>query len=230
MESFFRFTKDIILSSVIFATDTKSPCMIVRIVFLSLFLLLLPILSFPVMDGEDGNPPDTKPKPAPKATPSIFIMGKGEQSVTRMVDFMLDFNSKLDTNYLRKVLKIYISECTLEGINYDVAVCQMCLETGFLRFNGSVSRFQNNYCGLGAINSLAAGDWFGSMEEGIRAHIQHLKAYCSLEPLKTKQVDMRFHNVKRGIVFTIYDLTGRWATDPRYGDKIHYLIKKLYNH
>jgi len=68
------------------------------------------------------------------------------------------------------------------------------------------------------------------MEEGIRAHIQHLKAYCSLEPLKSKQVDMRFHNVKRGIVFTIYDLTGRWATDPRYGDKIHYLIKKLYNH
>jgi len=34
----------------------------------------------------------------------------------------------------------------------------MCLETGFLRFNGSVSRFQNNYCGLGAINSLTAGD------------------------------------------------------------------------
>jgi len=85
-------------------------------------------------------------------------MGKGEQPVTRMVDFMLDFNSKLDTNYLRKVLKLYISECALEGVNYDVAVCQMCLETGFLRFNGSVSRFQNNYCGLGAINSLTAGD------------------------------------------------------------------------
>ena len=199
-----------------------------RIICLSLLILIHPIISLAATEGEGDKSPDTKPTPALGAAPSIFIMDKGQQSIPRMVDFMLEFNGKLDTNYIQKLLKIYVSECSLEGINYDIAVCQMCLETGFLRFNGSVSRFQNNFCGLGAINSTAAGDWFGSMAEGIRAHIQHLKAYGSVDPLTNKQVDTRFHHVTRGTVFTIHDLTGKWATDPKYGEKIDYLLKRLY--
>jgi len=146
-----------------------------------------------------------------------------------MIRFMVHHNQTLDTSYLSLLLKTYISESQLEGVNYDVAVCQMCLETGFLRFNGSVSRFQNNFCGLGAINASAAGDWFNSMEEGIRAHIQHLKAYASTDPLNTAPVDKRFHHVRRGTVFTVHDLTGRWATDPKYGEKLDYLLRKLYS-
>jgi len=162
------------------------------------------------------------------ATPSIFILDRGQQPVARMSAFIRDHNRSVDTGYLHRLLNTYITEATAEGINYDIAVIQMCLETGFLRFNGTVSRFQNNFCGLGATGSTVAGDWFGSMEEGIRAHIQHLKAYASTDPLKNQVVDKRFHHVRRGTVFTIHDLTGRWATDPRYGEKLAYLLKKLY--
>ena len=193
----------------------------IRAVFFLVFLFLIPIISHPETE-EEGK------RRGVNAAPSIFIMDKGQKPVPRMISFMMEHNRTLDTSYLIRMLTLYVSECQLEGVNYDVAVCQMCLETGFLRFNGSVSRFQNNFCGLGAINASVAGDWFDSMKEGIRAHIQHLKAYASTEPLNTPPVDNRFHHIRRGTVFTVYDLTGRWATDPKYGEKLEYLLMKLY--
>jgi len=160
--------------------------------------------------------------------PSIFIMDKGVKPPAHLIAFMLENNCTLDTAYVKRLIKTYIIECEREGVNYEVAFCQMCLETGFLRFSGSVSRFQNNFAGLGAVSAYSAGDWFGSMEEGVRAHIQHLKAYASFEPLKSPAVDKRLKNVRRGTVFTVHDLTGRWATDPDYGQKLSFLLKKLY--
>jgi len=203
--------------------------MLYRAVFLLLFVFQMPVISHSEIDeGGVRKGSAFDPKPAPKAAPSIFIMDKGFKPIPAIISFMLQHNKSLDTIYLTRLLRTYISECHLEGVNYDIAVVQMCLETGFLRFNGSVSRFQNNFCGLGAVTASAAGDWFGSMEEGIRAHIQHLKAYASTDPLNTAAVDKRFQHVRRGTVFTIYDLTGRWATDPKYGEKLDYLLKKLY--
>ncbi len=203
--------------------------MLHRVAFILLFVFLIPVISLPAVDEEGGRKGSAiDPKPAPKAAPSIFIMDKGYKPVPGLISFMLQHNRSLDTIYLARLLKTYISESQLEGVNYDVAVVQMCLETGFLRFNGSVSRFQNNFCGLGAVSASAAGDWFGSMEEGIRAHIQHLKAYASTDPLNAAPVDKRFRHVRRGTVFTLHDLTGRWATDPKYGEKLDYLLRKLY--
>lgn len=203
----------------------------IKALFFLLLIFLIPVTSHPEADGDGKGKPgmSNDPKPAPKPGFSILIMDQGQKPVPRMISFMQHHNKELDANYLTRLLKTYIAECELEGVNYDVAVCQMCLETGFLRFNGSVSRFQNNFCGLGAINASAAGDWFNSMEEGIRAHIQHLKAYATVEPLNTAPVDKRFHHVSRGTVFTVYDLTGHWATDPKYGEKLNYLLRKLYS-
>jgi hypothetical protein len=188
------------------------------------FISLLVLFSAPA-EAEGGS--ENNAGPDAKTPPSIFIMGNGYRAMDQMARFMLRHNPSLDTHYIQRILTTYIVESKREGINHDVAVCQMCLETGFLRFNGTVSRHQNNFCGLGAINTTTPGDWFGSMEEGIRAHIQHLKAYSSSEPLNAPLVDKRFYKVHRGTAFTIYDLTGKWATDPKYGQKIHYLLKVL---
>ncbi|MEI7980726.1 MAG: glucosaminidase domain-containing protein, partial [Bacteroidota bacterium] len=162
--------------------------------------------------------------------PSVMIMDRGVRAPERLVSFMLINNRGLDSLYVARLVKTYIIECRIEGVNHDVAFCQMCLETGFLRFTGSVSRYQNNFCGLGAINAYTAGDWFGSLEEGVRAHIQHLKAYASVDRIVSPVVDHRFGRVQRGTVFTIYDLSGTWAADPEYGSKIDYLLQKLYQH
>ena len=60
---------------------------------------------------------------------------------------------------------------------------------------------------------------------GIRAQIQHLKAYASSENLVNACVDPRFHLVSRSSATCIGDLgNGKWATDSGYAGKI---INKL---
>jgi hypothetical protein len=164
-----------------------------------------------------------------KNHPDLRIMAHGKTSPEIMRWFILRNNNDVDTNVVKRLVRYYIIESNREGVNYEVAFCQMCLETGFLRFAGSVSRYQHNYCGLGCVDIWSQGDWFSSMEEGVRAHVQHLKAYASREPVKGPLADPRFCNVRRGSVVKVTELTGKWATDPDYGQKISALIHRLYN-
>ncbi|MBW4632320.1 MAG: N-acetylmuramoyl-L-alanine amidase [Iphinoe sp. HA4291-MV1] len=124
--------------------------------------------------------------------------------------------------------KLYREEATIEGVNHDIAFCQMCLETGFLRFGGDVKPEQNNFAGLGAIGGGAEAASFESARIGVRAHIQHLKAYASLEPLVQEVEDPRFRFVARGIAPSVNQLSGRWAADLEYGNKIMAMLKRLY--
>jgi N-acetylmuramoyl-L-alanine amidase/Mannosyl-glycoprotein endo-beta-N-acetylglucosaminidase len=124
--------------------------------------------------------------------------------------------------------KLYREEASTEGVNYDIAFCQMCLETGFLRFGGDVKPEQNNFAGLGSIGGGSEAASFESARIGVRAHIQHLKAYASLEPLVNEVVDPRFRFVTRGIAPLIDQLSGRWSADLDYGVKITAMVKRLY--
>jgi len=124
--------------------------------------------------------------------------------------------------------KLYREEANIEGVNYDIAFCQMCLETGFLRFGTDIKPQQNNFAGLGAVGGGSQGASFPSARIGVRAHIQHLKAYASLEPLVQEQVDPRFRFVTRGVAPSINQLSGRWSADLDYGTKITSIIRRLY--
>lgn len=59
---------------------------------------------------------------------------------------------------------------------------------------------QNNYAGIGALNGNAKGQaaTFPDPRTGVRAQIQHLKAYASKEALVNGCVDPRFSLVTRG--------------------------------
>ncbi|HAN45379.1 MAG TPA: cell wall hydrolase, partial [Cyanobacteria bacterium UBA8156] len=63
---------------------------------------------------------------------------------------------------------------------------------------------------------------------GVRAHIQHLKAYATTAPLVQPLVNPRFQFVSRGVAPLVGQLAGRWAVDPLYGDKILALVRRLY--
>jgi hypothetical protein len=156
------------------------------------------------------------------------IMTKGLLPKSRLVSFLYLNNQHLSLEEIEKIATLYIKESAIEGVNHDIAFIQMCLETGYLKFTGDVSKIQNNFCGLGAIGNGVPGLSFPTVEEGIRAHIQHLKAYASHDTLKTALVDARFGVVKRGSAQNIHDLTGRWAVDPLYGKKIDRLLTTIY--
>jgi hypothetical protein len=156
------------------------------------------------------------------------IMGFGKASEAQMKSFLEDNNEEMLARLL-SLPKLYIEEAEIEGVNYDIAFCQMCLETGFLRFGGQVKPEQNNFCGLGAVDGGAAGASFPDPKTGVKAHIQHLKAYASTAPIKQMPiVDPRFDLVGRGIAPLVQDLVGRWASDREYGIKIMALMRRLH--
>ena len=155
------------------------------------------------------------------------IMSRGSAKVHDLVTFLLQTHPKADVSEVSAIAKLYIEEAGIEGVNHDVAFCQMCLETNYLRFGGDVHRRQNNFSGIGATGNGVPGASFESVQIGIRAQIQHLKAYASKEPLKRRLVDPRFWRVRRGSAPYVEDLSGRWAADPHYGAKIRRKLQSL---
>ncbi|MDR0715761.1 MAG: glucosaminidase domain-containing protein [Puniceicoccales bacterium] len=155
------------------------------------------------------------------------IMAKGVTSEQMMVKYLLQYNRKISPKKAAYIARTYIWECAYEGVNHDVAFIQMCHETGFLHFKGAVSPAQNNFCGLGTLSDSTVGLFFPDVKTGIRAHIQHLKAYASYQDLRNRCVDPRFALVKRNSANDIFELTGKWATDRSYGDSIRKKIDTL---
>jgi len=156
------------------------------------------------------------------------IMGKGNVGAEKLALFLLQSNSQIDKDYVRKLAGIYIEEAAFEGVNHDVAFSQMCLETGFLNFGGLVQPEWYNFCGLGSIGPEQPGLVFPDPRTGVRAHIQHLKGYATEEPLKGQLVDPRYKYVKKGSSPTIEGLAGTWAADRQYAVKINTILQRLY--
>jgi hypothetical protein len=155
------------------------------------------------------------------------IMSRGSADVRDLVSFFLQTHPQADVSEVSAMAKHYIKEAGIEGVNHDVAFCQMCLETNYLRFGGDVHRRQNNFGGIGATGHGVPGASFKSVQIGIRAQIQHLKAYASNEPLRRGLVDPRFGRVPRGSAPYVEDLSGTWAVDPHYGAKIRSMLRSL---
>jgi len=159
--------------------------------------------------------------------PSVNIYHSGVFTLEKMAAYLKLNNPKLDEKHSNHIAELYIEESIIEGINHDVAFSQMCLETGFLKYGGDVDPVQNNFCGLGVTGGGVKGLSFDDSRSGVRAHIQHLKAYASTDELNMELVDKRFHYVKRGSAVKVDDLTGKWATDKNYGSKICNIISRI---
>jgi N-acetyl-anhydromuramyl-L-alanine amidase AmpD len=131
--------------------------------------------------------------------------------------------------------ELYISEGKAEGVRGDVAFAQSCLETGNFTFKGSaVTLNQNNFAGIGVTKNGMKGNSWATPQLGIRAQIQHLKAYASTEPLKQPCIDERFKYVERGIAPYIEYLGIQenpkhkgWAAGKNYGTKILNILNDI---
>ncbi|HAN74092.1 MAG TPA: cell wall hydrolase [Planktothrix sp. UBA8407] len=155
------------------------------------------------------------------------IMGNGLTTEVQLIMFIKTQDSNT-INTVPQIAKYYREESAIEGVNHDIAFCQMCLETNFLQFGGILKLEQNNFGGLGSLGGASEIASFPTIEIGVRAHIQHLKAYASYEPLVQDIVDPRFEFVTRGIAPFVEQLSGRWSDDSTYGEQILALLRRLY--
>ena len=123
----------------------------------------------------------------------------------------------------------FIEEGAAEGVTGDVAFIQSIVETGWFRFTGTVPASSNNFAGIGATDSSPVPAVFPDARTGVRAQIQHLRAYadpgastCTVPPLVNPCVDPRFHLVTpKGRAPTWNQMgNGNWATASTYANSI----------
>ena len=188
-----------------------------------------------------------------KKDAKTLITGATKTNVSQMVNYFInnggtyDKFSKYGTQYdgvlaqkgaanIEEFCQIFYEEAIAENIRPEVAFCQTMKETGFLQFGHDVKPDQCNFAGLGATGNGVAGNSFASVREGIRAQIQHLKAYATTDNLINACVDNRFGYVKRGSAPYVEWLGKRenptgdgWATGANYGTDIVARMKVLLN-
>lgn len=175
---------------------------------------------------------------APGSTANKFklkgsdIMGNSQASASQMVKYFKATKKTYPAIYAQKGAKnieefvnILCQEAKAEGVRADIVFCQAMKETGWLQYGGDVKVEQCNFCGLGATGGGVGGATFADVRQGLRAQIQHLKAYASKSGLKNPCVDPRFGYVTRGISPTLPDLNGHWAVPgTNYGQEIFAMI------
>lgn len=141
-------------------------------------------------------------KPESKEEGRVEIMGTAEATAEQMALYCRSKNvaPKLTSCTLEELAQMFLEEGKAEGIRGDIAFAQSLKETGFFKYGGIVLPSQNNYAGIGALNGNGKGEaaTFPSPRIGVRAQIQHLKAYASKKALVNPCVDPRFHLVTRG--------------------------------
>lgn len=179
------------------------------------------------------------------------IMGTGQTNVAQMVRYYKANASGYDTfkaryegkydgslakggaSTIERFAQIFYEEANAEGVKAEVAFTQCMKETGFLKYGGDVLPNQYNFAGIGATGAVH-GASFKDVRTGIRAQIQHLKAYASTSPLNNACVDPRFNLVTRNSAPYVEWLGIKenpngygWATAKNYGYDIVGMVKVL---
>lgn len=164
------------------------------------------------------------------------IMGESSVSAKQMAAYFTSVNAKYPASVYKskgaptidEFARTVVEEAKAERVKAEIVFCQAMKETGWLRFGGSVKPDQCNFAGLGATGGSVSGAVFPDVRTGIRAQVQHLKAYASTDPLVNKCVDPRFSYVKRGSATTLASLNGKWAVPGNhYGEDMYEMIQKL---
>ena len=171
---------------------------------------------------------------APDGVSGTKIMGAAVATAEQMRTYVKAKNPQVVQSVLDMV-PLYLSEGATEGVRGDIAFAQSCLETGNFSFAGSaVTLDQNNFCGMGVTANGMKGNSFPTAQLGIRAQVQHLKAYASTEPLKCECIAPRFKYVARGCAEVVEWLGQKenpqgkgWATGAGYGEKITAILKAI---
>lgn len=170
------------------------------------------------------------------------ILGESSVTVQQMVDYFessgeeypKDELSAGGADSIETFCEMYYEEAKTEGVRAEVAFAQTMKETGFLQYGGDASIEQFNFAGLGTTGNGVPGNSYPDVQTGIRAQIQHLKAYATADALEQECVDERYSYVKKGSAPYVEWLGQQenpeglgWATGDNYGYDIVDMIEDM---
>jgi hypothetical protein len=192
------------------------------------------------------TPGPAAPAPAAPTTPVIpgtplTIRGSALATPAQLVAWFSGRTPRPSGTYaatvpVQSLAQYYVDDGTAEGIRGDVAFIQSILETGWFRFGARVPGSYNNFAGIGATNGGGAPAVFPDARTGVRAQIQHLRAYadvtattCTVPPLRNPCVDPRFALVLpkgRAQTWNVMG-NGNWASSTTYAQRILQLYAEM---
>ena len=170
------------------------------------------------------------------------IMGESDITVQEMADYFNESGEEYPAEELSEggadsietFCQIYYEEASAEGVRPEVAFAQTMKETGFLQYGGDASIEQFNFAGLGTTGGGVPGNSYPDVRTGVRAQIQHLKAYATTDALEQECVDDRYEYVKKGAAPYVEWLGQQenpegvgWATGENYGYDIVQMIRDM---
>jgi hypothetical protein len=179
-----------------------------------------------------------------------LIMSAPTASRSEVIDAMEDAWDQVGYSYpsalaaggaptIRDFASIVYDEAVAEGVSPELVFVQAMKETGWLQFGGDVSVSQYNFSGIGAVGGGAKGASFPDVRTGIRAQVQHLRAYAdssaTTASLANAVVDPRFTYVRKGAAPVVEYLgiqenpnrTG-WAAAKNYGYDLVSMMKAYF--
>ncbi len=169
------------------------------------------------------------------ATDSIHTIEEGNQSlgynanastdIERAINHIIMINPYVNEDEIREILNIYFSESLSENTNPLVPIAQMLYHTKYFKSKEiTETTFNFGFIGSDNAESKWASASFPTPTLGIRAHIQHIKAYSTTDPIKSEIVDPRYPIlVREGLVGTkntLREMLGSWYP-PENSEKIY---------
>jgi Mannosyl-glycoprotein endo-beta-N-acetylglucosaminidase len=166
------------------------------------------------------------------AAGAVPVMGQSDLTAEQMAGYFWAHQppgSPCLTVSVEELTAYFAWHGNAENVRGDIAFAQSIVETGWFRYGGSVQCEQNNYGGF-------LGESFPDGETGVRAQIQHLRAYadpsatsCSQPPLATPCADPVFSAVNpKGKAPNWNDMgNGNWAAAPDYASKVLAVYKEM---
>ncbi|SES64409.1 N-acetylmuramoyl-L-alanine amidase [Olsenella sp. KH3B4] len=169
---------------------------------------------------------------SPQVTKAQLVKGLKAGLKARGVEFPADVYSEYGASTVEEFIDKLWDAAVAEGVRPEVIYAQSMVETGYLQFGGSVQPKQCNFCGLGATDRNTPGEDFSSYGSdavyvGFLAQAQHLRAYAGYAPLSSKTYDKRYGTWLFGRSRSVECLSGTWASDTSYGNKIKSIMNKL---
>jgi hypothetical protein len=160
------------------------------------------------------------------------IMDNGSLRLEPVAAFIHSKNPDEKIEEIVALLNIYKVVSNREKVNYDIAIAQMCYATNYLKWGKN----SHNYAGFSPEDTGRSSISFKNMEEGVLAHIQHLKAYASPDAIPRNQLVDPRHGILEKLgylnsVETLDQLYAKWAgtkNEALYGRAITEILGELY--
>ncbi len=203
-----------------------------------------------IATGASACRPVAQPLPVPVPTPAPVapapqvapwpILGPSSMSAEQLTAW---FNSRPRPGSrpavpVAELARLFIEEGNREGVAGDRAFIQAVLETGWFRFSDRVPPTFHNYAGIGAVDGGSTAEQFPDARTGVRAQIQHLRAYATpgmrsanfASPIAAARTRLVLSYIAGKATMWSQMGKGNWATDPDYATKLDALYRSAVAH